>query len=97
MSLVNTEASFTSANILAVAVTTNAPLGGDHSSTSLEFTNEASTQWNLVVDGRRFEQPDAIRFELRGDTEAETMIDALEFAARSLREQMLLNRAGVKR
>jgi hypothetical protein len=93
MSLVKTKRTFESANILSVEVHTSAPRGGDSAPSSIELDN--SSGWTLVADGKRIERAEMIRLELRGDTEAETVIEALEFAARSLREQMLLNRAGV--
>jgi len=81
-------------NIIKVEAGTNTPRGGDAShggKTIIRLTNLASTAWNYSVtteDGIKidFEQPHDITLTLFGDHEADTVADALEWAARTIRK-----------
>lgn len=88
-----------SANILEVTVGTNAPCGGDYghgARTHFELANLASTAWEVEIRGEklsmRVEDPKAIVIRLGGDCEADTLIEALEFAAMTLRRQQQINK-----
>lgn len=76
---------FTSANVIKVAVGTNTPRGGDtgHGGiTVFEFRDLSGTDWEIRP------QDDGFVIILRGDTEAETFASALRFAADHLDIQM---------
>ena len=90
------EKEISSANILRVRVGTNTPCGGDtgHGGrTHVQLVDEASTSWEVEVEVEgekkmiRVENPHSITIRLGGDSEADTLIEALEFAAKSLRSQ----------
>src|SRR5690606_33809485 len=91
---------FVSFNILEATVGTNTPKGGDggHGGrTVFRLKDHASTAWQLNVlhdfgEKTVIEQPSSIEIVLSGDAEAETFIDALEFAAQELRKQLKLNK-----
>ena len=79
-----------SANILQIKVSTNCPMGGDGGhggKTEIEFTDMGGTEMQI-------EQYREGKFKLifKGDTECETLIECLEFAARELRRQVKNNR-----
>lgn len=86
-------------NILEVDVGTNAPQGGDSGHggrTVFRLEDQASTAWSLYVspeygDEIVVEQPNSIEIVLGGDAEAQTFIEALEFAASELRRQLEAN------
>jgi hypothetical protein len=80
-----------SANILAVTVGTNCPRGGDtgHGGrTVLILENESGTgDVRCGIDGAEPESVSRIEIVTGGDTECETLIDALEFAVNALKKQ----------
>ena len=59
--------------------------------TALRLTNEAGTCWQVAIDGAVTADFREIVLFLQGDTECETFIDALEWAARTLRAQTEAN------
>ena len=89
-----------SANILRVTVGTNCPRGGDSGHggyTFIEFDDLASTAMSI-----EFQEPHSpaeshdllsgkFRLVFRGDTECDTLIDCLDFAAKTLRAQRAFN------
>jgi hypothetical protein len=83
-------------NILKVEVGTNCPMGGDAGhggKTILRLSDEASTAWDIVVKDsygnvNTIESPKEIELKLYGDSEAETFIEALEFAVNTLKKQI---------
>lgn len=80
--------SFESLNILKVDVGTNCPCGGDSGHggrTILRLTNEASTDMRIRVDGGAQTEIRSVELILGGDTECETLIQALEFALSALK------------
>jgi len=80
----------TSANILSVDVGTNCPRGGDagHGGrTLLRLSNLAATDMACRIDNGPLVRTDKIEIVLRGDTECETLIQALEFALTVLRSR----------
>jgi len=80
---------FCSANVISAKVGTNTPMGGDASHgghTIFELKDLAGTEWYITVDGEEF-KPTTIKLELYGDTEADTFIEALEFAFETLKKQ----------
>ena len=85
---------FLGANILAVSVETNTPKGGDggHGGlTIVSFKDLAGTGWDLFVDDKKIEQPHEITIHLYGDSEAQTIADALIFAGETLKQRMKIN------
>lgn len=75
-------------NCLVVEVGTNTPKGGDagHGGRTLfELTDKSMTAWEVTVDGKRIRQPNTIKIELFGDSEALSFIEALEFAYHTLK------------
>lgn len=85
-----------SCNNLTVLSGTNCPMGGDAGhggKTIVQFIDDAATCWNIYVNGNKIEEnPEKITIELLGDSECETMIEALEFAAKSLRTIYNINK-----
>lgn len=80
--------SFENLNFLGVDVGTNCPRGGDSGHggrTVLRFTNEASTDMRIRVDGGAQMEIQSVELILGGDTECETLIQALEFAINALK------------
>jgi hypothetical protein len=80
-----------SLNILKVEVGTNCPQGGDWGQggrTIFRLTNESCTGWEVTVDGVKTETPSKVELLLGGDTEAETFLEALKFAAATLRAEL---------
>ena len=90
---------FMSANILKVSAGTNTPKGGDTGAggrTYIKLKDEASTDLRVRVKGRLdgdyyFDDVDEIELILGGDTEANTFIDSLEFALKTLKRQQEAN------
>ena len=89
-----------SANILKVTVSTNCPRGGAASSggvTTVEIEDEASTSMSIEVHphhapAQTFDlMSGKFRLVFQGDTECDTLIDCLEFAAKTLRAQRAFN------
>lgn len=81
----------TSCNILRVSAGTSCPQGGDagHGGiTTIKFEDEGGTGWKCIVDGIETDSPESIEIQLFGDSEAATMIEALEFAIETLKLQM---------
>lgn len=83
------------ANILRVEVGTNCPCGGDggHGGrTVLRLFDVGGTSWSVTVNGdMHCGSPDGIEIEFKGDSEAVTLLAALEYAARILRALLLVN------
>ena len=76
-----------SANILSVEVGTNTPMGGDagHGGiTVFRLKDLGATAWKCVVtrglEQTEIEQPDLVTLVFYGDTEADTFMQALEYA-----------------
>ncbi len=85
----------TSANILRVTVETSCPRGGDSGHggrTLVELEDLAST--DITVTPLTNNGNGGVRLELGGDTECETLIECLRFAADELERQSKANRAG---
>lgn len=87
-----------SANILGVKAGTNAPCGGDFghgARTHFSLQNEGGTAWEVEIrDGDksiRIDDPKSIVIRLGGDCEAHTFLEALEFAAATIRQQIDAN------
>src|SRR5581483_9882659 len=79
---------FSSANILRVTVGTNCPHGGDtgHGGrTVLILEDLGGTDLRCSCDGGPVSSTQRIEIVLGGDTECDTFIDALEYAAQTLR------------
>jgi hypothetical protein len=73
-----------SANILGVTVGTTGKKGGDASygcETFVEIKNLGATSMEIETF------PEGVKVILRGDSELDTMIEALEFAGAELRKQ----------
>ena len=74
-------------NILNVKVGTTGYCGGDsgHGGRSfIEITDESSTDWKANLQYDVFGDVHSIRIDLAGDSELETIIEALRFAADNL-------------
>jgi len=79
-----------SANILSIEEGTNTPCGGDAGhggETVFKLKDLGATAWQLKCDDFKKDQPKEIELTLFGDTEAETFIEALEFAVSTLKAQ----------
>jgi hypothetical protein len=92
MKMRSAKAEITLCNILEVEVSTNCPQGGDGGhggKTELRFKDLAGTCMDLKVDRvSAVEEMSGIRevsLIFGGDSEAETLAQALEFAAKTLR------------
>lgn len=86
----------TSANILTCRIGTNCPQGGDSGHggiTILEFEDKSSTDMNAELSNLKSINlmGDKIRLVFGGDCECETLIECLEFAAKTLRSQLTIN------
>lgn len=82
---------FLQANDLLVTVGTNCPMGGDagHGGrTVFRLEDLASTEMFVRVNRGERTQARQIEIQLHGDSECVTFIDALEFALKTLREQI---------
>lgn len=80
---------YVSCNILGVEVGTTGFCGGDSghgSRTYLSFTNDASTDMHAVIDGE-MHTPKSVELLFGGDCELTTLIQSLEFALKTLKEQ----------
>lgn len=81
-------------NILEVDVGTNCPCGGDtgHGGrTLLRFTNQASTDMRVRINGGEQIEAQSIELVFGGDAECETLIEALEFALDTLNKYRAAN------
>ena len=81
----------TSGNVLSVTIETNCPRGGDSGHggrTLLELKDEGSTDMEVEVI------PGGVRLRFGGDTECETLIECLRWAADSLAKQRAANVRG---
>lgn len=91
----------TSANILGVSAGTTAPAGGDagHGGrTLIRIEDLGGTNWGIRITGNQGEfytlggpmdlQLGSVEILLGGDTEAETIAEALEFAAETIRRAL---------
>lgn len=71
------------ANVISAQVGTNTPMRGDaghEGHTIFELKNLASTSWQITIDNKNPIEPNRIKLELFGDTEANTFIEAIDFA-----------------
>ena len=87
---------FKRANILRVTVGTNCPRGGDSGHggrTVLIFEDGGGTDLRCGIDSASAADSKRIELVLGGDSEFETLIEGLEFAAQTLR---LLHSANVR-
>jgi hypothetical protein len=85
----------TSHNILRATAGTNCPRGGDAGhggNTVLQVLNLGCTRWQVTVDDQVFESPGQVTIELQGDSEADTFLEALRFAATVIEIQLTSNR-----
>jgi len=94
---------FVDACILFVQVGTNCPKGGDSGHggrTVFELSDSASFAWWIEIEGGSevaeddertvvLDQPRRVRLVVEGDAEAHNLLKALEFAAATIRAQML--------
>jgi len=81
---------FTSANIIEVEVGTTGYCGGDSGHggrTYFRIEDLSSTDMAVKVSGTSCGETGKVEIMFGGDSELETFIDALEFAAETLREQ----------
>jgi len=81
---------FWNCNAFKVTVGTNTPCGGDASHggiTLFRLRNLAGTCWSIVVDGTEVYEPDELTIVLEGDAEAETFVNSLIFAEKTLKKQ----------
>lgn len=88
------EKELSSCNIFSIKVVTNTPKGGDSGYggfTSFKLKDEGNTNWDIFIDGEYFYNPSCLCIDLRGDTEAITLANALIFAGKSLKKQMKKN------
>ncbi len=77
------EKEIVSANILSVVVGTNCPAGGDSGHggrTVFKLVDGASTDLKVRLDRGPQQEVDEIEMIFGGDSECETLIEALEFA-----------------
>ena len=82
-------------NILEVEAVTNTPQGGDTGSggrTYFGLSDLASTDWSVRLNGKEWLRGDSVEIALGGDAEAETFIEALEFAVATLKKQQQENK-----
>ena len=77
-------------NTLTVEAGTNCPQGGDsgHGGRTVFRLSNGCGDMRISVDGRKIEGAERIEIILGGDSEAQTFVNALEFAADILRAQM---------
>jgi hypothetical protein len=74
---------------LGVEAGTNCPQGGDagHGGrTYLAFVDDGGTCMSVVIDGQRIDDVSEIGLIFAGDCERETLVEALEFAAKTIRK-----------
>jgi len=87
-------------NCLGIVAGTNCPKGGDSGHggrTYLRIENLGGTDMSVKLDkSGQFTQVEAIEIVLSGDSECETLIDALKFALRTLENQFKGNDEDVK-
>lgn len=80
----------TSFNLITVEAGTNCPQGGDtgHGGrTVLRFIDNGGTDMRAFIDGEEF-LPESLELVFGGDSEAETLLEGLEFAVEVLRSQL---------
>lgn len=85
-------------NLLEVMVGTNCPQGGDsgHGGRTLfKLANTGGTGWHALVDDIAISSFSSISIVMEGDSEAVTLIDALEWAAATLKDQLSMGHAEV--
>jgi len=83
-----TTRTFDGLNVLRVEVGSNCPRGGDSGHggrTVLRFINEASTDMRIRVDDEASVNADSIELIFGGDSEHQSVIEALEFAVTTLK------------
>jgi len=88
-------ATFESLNIITVHAGTNCPAGGDSGyggRTVFGIKNNASTDLRVGVNGASPTDVDSVEIVLGGDTECETLIQALEHVLNVLKAQVTANR-----
>ena len=87
-------------NCLGIVAGTNCPKGGDSGHggrTYLRIENLGGTDMSVRLDkSGLFNQVEAIEIMLGGDSECETLIDALKFALRILENQFKGSEENVK-
>jgi hypothetical protein len=86
--------SIQNANCISVSVGTNCPAGGDSGHggrTTFKIKNDASTDLRVAIGGMTPVEADSVEIILGGDTECETLIEALEFALDVLKKQHAAN------
>jgi hypothetical protein len=87
------------ANRLSVTVGTNCPQGGDSGHggrTVFRLQDLGATDLRVRVDSGDLHSASSVEIVLRGDSECETFIRALEYALSVLRAQHQCNRFGSK-
>ena len=84
---------FNSANVLRMRVGTDCPRGGDagHGGRTVIILDSANGSTEMHCTQRHGK----IELVFRGDTECETLIDALAFASETLRKMQADNQRGV--
>lgn len=87
-----TEATFVSANILKTGIESTGYQGGDagHGGfTTITFKDEASTCMDIEINGKKLQEKslnNKIKITFRGDTEQNTLLQALKFLTIRLEE-----------
>ena len=79
-------------NLIEVEVGTNCPMGGDKGHggiTYLRIQDVAATY--MEIHKLHEDKGDGFELKLYGDSECKTLIEALEFAASKLKEQLNIN------
>lgn len=82
--------SIASCNILKITTGTNSPRDRE-SITILEFSDEASTNMSVIVDGVLQKNVSTVKLVFGGNTECVTLTEALEYAVKVLKYQRALN------
>jgi hypothetical protein len=96
---IEVEATFVHANLFKVQADTNCPKGGDagHGGmTTVTLTDLGGSCIDIDVDGDLYDSPEMLTITVHGDAEMVTLADALEFAAKSLKEQAKKNSETLK-
>ena len=89
------EKEITNCNCLTVRCGTNCDMGGDSGhggKTVIEIENDASTDWKIETKKDLGGTLEKFRLTLGGDTECDTIIEALDFIVYNLRGMRRQNR-----
>lgn len=81
-------------NILGVSAGTNTPAGGDSGAggrTYVKLEDLASTDMRVRVNGNYTDEVSELEIIFGGDSEAATLIEALEFTVKTLKQQIQEN------